>query len=114
MFLKLICGFAIGLLNGLLGAGGGMLAVPMLKKLGLETKESHATAIAVIVPLSIISCIAYLYKGYFKLSMAYVYIPLGLIGAYLGTILLRKSPDRWVRLIFSAIIIYSGIRFIIG
>lgn len=114
MFLKLICGFAIGLLNGLLGAGGGMLAVPMLKKLGLETKESHATAIAVIVPLSIISCATYLYKGYFKLSMAYVYIPLGLVGAYIGTILLRKSPDRWVRLIFSVIIIYSGIRFIIG
>ncbi|MEG1447808.1 MAG: sulfite exporter TauE/SafE family protein [Oscillospiraceae bacterium] len=109
-----MCGFGIGLLNGLLGAGGGMLAVPMLKKLGLETKQAHATAIAVIVPLSIISCGTYLYKGYFKLSMAYIFIPLGLVGAFIGTVILRKVSDKWIRLLFSLLIIYSGIRFILA
>ena len=43
-------GFFIGIINGLLGAGGGMLAVPALKKLGLSQKDAHRNALAVILP----------------------------------------------------------------
>ena len=35
-------GLAIGIINGLLGAGGGMIAVPLLQKLGLDRKQAHA------------------------------------------------------------------------
>ena len=43
-------GGIIGFLNGLLGAGGGMVAVPVLKK-EMDTKQAHATSIAVIIPI---------------------------------------------------------------
>ena len=41
--LSAVGGFLSGAVNGLLGAGGGMIAVPMLAKSGLEAKKSHAT-----------------------------------------------------------------------
>ena len=40
-----VAGLGIGLINGLLGAGGGMLAVPLLKKMGLSQKQAHANAV---------------------------------------------------------------------
>lgn len=32
-------GLTVGILNGLLGAGGGMIAVPLLKSMGLSQKN---------------------------------------------------------------------------
>jgi iron complex transport system substrate-binding protein len=56
-------GFLVGVLNGFLGAGGGMLAVPLLKKQGLAQKQAHATAIAVIFPLTLVSAAVYVLGG---------------------------------------------------
>ena len=48
-------GMGIGATNALFGGGGGMLAVPALKLLGHAEKQAHATAIAVILPVSALS-----------------------------------------------------------
>ena len=48
-FLMIILGILIGLINGFLGAGGGMVAVPALKHFGLSQKEAHENAVAVIL-----------------------------------------------------------------
>ncbi len=108
-----ICGLAIGFINGLLGAGGGMIAVPLLKSFGLEQKEAHANAVAVILPISILSAFLYLWKDYVNLSDTLVYIPTGIIGAIIGTYLLRKISPIWLKRIFSAFMIYAGIRLLL-
>ena len=64
-----IFGGITGFLNGLLGAGGGMVAVPVLKK-QMDTKEAHATSIAIIIPMSIFSATSYLLKGSVKKKSA--------------------------------------------
>ena len=48
-------GGVTGLLNGLFGSGGGMVAVPLLEHGGLEPARAHATSIAVILPLTALS-----------------------------------------------------------
>ena len=45
-------GFFSGLLGGVFGAGGGIVAVALLKKCGLSAKEAHATSVAVMLALS--------------------------------------------------------------
>ena len=40
----LLTGSAAGFLNGLFGAGGGMVVVPMLQRDGLPPERSHATS----------------------------------------------------------------------
>ena len=103
-------GLAVGLLNGFFGAGGGMVGVPMLRVLGLETKQCHATCIAIIAPLALASAWLYLKSGAFALSDAYIYLPAGLLGALLGGWLLPKLSSIWIRRIFGGLIIFAGAR----
>lgn len=106
-------GLAIGAVNGLFGAGGGMLAVPFLKKLGFEQKSAHANAVAVILPISIISAVLYMYKDYVKLSDALIYIPTGIIGALIGAWALKKISPVWLKRIFGGFMVYAGIRLLL-
>ena len=108
-----IGGSVVGIVNGLLGAGGGMLAVPLLKRSGLTTKKSHSNAVGVILPLSIFSAILYLSSGRVKIMDAVPYIPGGLIGALIGTKLLKKIPANILKKLFAAFMIWAGIRLLI-
>jgi len=110
--LSALGGAAVGILNGMLGAGGGMLVVPMLKKLGLDQTKSHATAVAVIFPLSILSAGAYLLLGRFALGQAAAYLLPGAVGALAGGLLLAKIPAKWLRKIFACFMIWAGIRMV--
>jgi len=105
-------GALVGILNGLLGAGGGMLAVPMLKKLGLQQTQAHATAVAVIFPLSAASTIAYLLMDRFALGDAAKFLLPGIIGALIGGLLLAKIPAKWLRKLFACFMVWAGIRMI--
>lgn len=107
-----IC-FIIGLINGLFGAGGGMLAVPLLKSCGLNQKHAHANSIAVILPLSCFSVVLYILYGNVNINLTIKLIPFGLAGAVVGTFLLRKISGKVLQRIFSLILLYAGIRMII-
>ena len=106
-------GILIGAVNGLFGAGGGMLAVPLLKKCGLTQKSAHANAIAVIVPITVISAVLYLLRGNVSLNQAYIYIPTGVIGALIGTFALKKISAVWLKRIFGGFMVYAGIRLLL-
>jgi uncharacterized membrane protein YfcA len=106
----LLGGAVVGVVNGLLGAGGGMVVVPLLKKLGLEQTEAHATAVAVIFPLSILSAAVYLGMGRFELPTAVPYLLPGAIGALAGALLLAKIPAKWLRKVFAVFMIWAGVR----
>lgn len=106
-------GLAIGAVNGLFGAGGGMLAVPFLKKLGFEQKSAHANAVAVILPISIISAVLYIYKDYVNLSDALIYMPTGVIGALIGAWILKKISPLWLKRIFGGFMVYAGVRLLL-
>lgn len=109
-----LSGAAAGFLNGLLGSGGGLIIVPMLNKLGLEPKKSHATSIAIILPLSVMSCIMYLIRGVkIEPIQLAILIPLGLVGAVIGSFMLRKIKNRIITKIFGLIMIASAIRILL-
>lgn len=110
--LTCLSGIAIGVVNGLLGAGGGMIAVPLLKKLGFSQKQAHANAIAVILPITVLSAILYLVKDYVAFKDAFVYMPSGLLGALLGTYILKKISPSWLKRIFGIFMVYAGVRLL--
>ena len=111
-WLTLPMGLCVGLLNGFFGAGGGMVGVPMLRALGLETKQCHATCIAVITPLAVFSAWLYMRQGVFAPSDAYIYLPSGLAGALVGGWLLPKLSSVWVRRIFGGLILFAAVRML--
>lgn len=109
----LLLGLISGILNGLFGSGGGIVVVPMLKQLHLPTRKAHATSVAIILPLSAASTVAYLFNGVpFHGRELLWLIPFGLAGALLGAKFLRSINTRLLRKIFAVIILYSGIRML--
>lgn len=110
---SMLSGFSIGLINALFGAGGGMIAVPVIKGQGKSQKEAQASAIAVILPLCVLSAAIYYFKGYYTFSEALKYVPFSLLGALVGTFVLKKIPDRIMRKIFSLFMLYLGVRMVI-
>ena len=101
-----------GLINSLLGAGGGMVAVPLLKKAGLNQKKAQANAIAVILPITLLSAAVYMYNGHVTVSDALPYIPGGILGAFIGTKLLKKLSNKWLKRIFGGFMLWAGIRLL--
>ncbi len=110
--LKYTLSFTVGLVNSLFGAGGGLVAVPLFKRQGLSQKEAQASALSVILPLCIISAAIYNHLGYYKLSDALGYIPFGVVGTFIGTAIMKKVPDRILRKVFAAFMIYTGINML--
>lgn len=106
---SVVCGGAVGVANSLFGGGGGMIAVPMLQRTGLREKQAHATAILLILPVSLLSFVFYAWKGLYDFS---VLIPTSLgvtAGGLLGAQLLGKLPVKTVNLIFAFLQLAAGI-----
>lgn len=109
----LILGFLAGLLNGLLGAGGGIILVrgadKVLPREYHDGRDIFANALAVMLPLSAVSAIAYVLRGSVHgLDFAPFVLP-AVIGGAGGGLLLAIIDTRLLRLIFSALVVWSGI-----
>ncbi len=109
----LLYGAASGFVNGLLGSGGGMIAVPALRSQGLEPQKAHATSIAVISPMCVLSAAIYLFRGDVSIADALPYLPAGAAGALTGALLLRKLPDGFLRKLFGAFAVWAGLRLML-
>lgn len=107
-------GLAAGLINGMLGSGGGMIAVPMLERAGVDANRAHATSVAVMLPLSAVSAFFYLRGGNVTVADALPYIPGGIAGALLGVLLLRRINPRLLRRVFGIVAVWSGLRILLG
>lgn len=108
-----ILGLGVGFINGVFGAGGGMLAVPILKSEGLSQKSAHANAVAVILPITVLSAVLYLVKGSVSLADSFAFIPTGLIGSVIAAFTLQKFSNKWLQKIFAAFMIYAGVRLLL-
>ncbi len=103
-------GALTGLVNGLLGAGGGMIAVPVLEKSGADTKQAHSGSIAVMLPLSLLSAGVSLYRGRVALPDVLPYLPAGIVGAIGGAWLMNKISPTLLHKLFGVFAIWAGIR----
>lgn len=112
-FLKdMLSGVFIGVANGAFGAGGGMVAVPLLKKKGMKQKAAQENAVAVILPIACISAAVYIFKGYVSLKSGLIYIPTGVIGALLGTYIISKISPVFLKIVFGGFMVYAGVRLL--
>ena len=111
---KFLTGVLCGVLNGLLGAGGGVVAVLSLRKfLKIETCRAHATAVSIMLPLTMVSAAIYLGK-YDTDIMTTLWVTVGgVFGGIIGAKILGKISAKWLHKIFGAVMVFAAIRTIL-
>ena len=117
VFALLLIGLGAGFINGLLGAGGGILIVLGLNRLigkGLRDKRSvFASAIAVILPLSALSAVQYFKQGSLDgVMISWLILP-AVVGGALGGFLLRRLSPKFRSRLFAAVVLISGIVLVV-
>lgn len=108
-----ILGIVTGFANGFFGAGGGTILVPGMERfLKVEEHKAHATAIAVILPLSVISAVIYAFKINIPWSTL-IYVSIGgVIGGYTGARILSKFSGKWLHIIFGGFMIIAAAKMV--
>lgn len=108
-----LAGLGAGTVNGLFGAGGGMVLVPLLSKMTeLEDDEIFPASVSIILPVCLVS-----------LSVAAVHAPLPwakavpyLIGSAIGGILAglfgKRIPTLWLHRVLGVLILWGGVRYL--
>ena len=106
-----IAGGAAGIANGLFGAGGGMILVPLLTKLcKTDEKKCFSTALSVILPLCLVSLSVYCLSGNLAADLAAPYLIGGFFGGIGGGLLMKRIPARLLHGILGTIILWGGLR----
>ena len=113
--LPYLSGAAAGVLNGLFGAGGGILLVPLLLRVHkLPAQKAFATSLAIILPLSAVTLAFALFRGQVAWRQAFPYLLGGAAGGFAAGKWLKRMPVTWLRRLFGALLILSGIRAVLA
>ncbi len=113
----LLLGLSAGFVNGLLGAGGGILVVYGLRRI-MKGKLSdgraiYASAIAVMLPLSALSALQYFKSGHLPAGSFLATLLPALAGGVLGALLLCRISLPGLSRLFAAVVLVSGIVMVI-
>ncbi len=113
-FYILLFGALIGIINGFFGGGGGMVVVPVLNKLfKMEQKKAQATALFVILPISLISAIVYMCHNSIDFATGWPVIVGIVAGGIVGATLLNKLNNKIVKGIFIFFMALGGVGMLI-
>lgn len=113
VWLYVLLGAAAGFCNGLFGGGGGMIIVPMLVYLmKTEPRRAHATAIFLILPMSVVSGLFYASFKAFEIKIGVPCLIGVVLGGAAGALLLSKISSKWIMIIFALVMAAAGVKLL--
>jgi uncharacterized membrane protein YfcA len=107
--LLMLLGAVVGILSGIFGVGGGSMIVPALVLMGLSQRAAAATSLAAIIPTSISGVISYAVDGDVDWIAAALLIVGVVAGSQLGSWLLGKLSEVFLRWFFVVFMIFVAV-----
>ena len=105
----LLTGVFTGFLSGMMGVGGGTIMVPAMVLLaGMGQHISQGTALLAMVPAGGAGAYTHRKLGNVEGSLLAGLIPGILVGTYLGGTLAHNLPEAALRIVFAAVLIWTG------
>ncbi|MBV9182721.1 MAG: sulfite exporter TauE/SafE family protein, partial [Acidobacteria bacterium] len=105
--------FGAGVLSGLLGIGSGAAKVlAMDRAMKIPFKVSTTTSNFMIGVTAAASAGVYLHRGYIDPGLAMPVMLGVLAGSLLGARILSRAETKWLRVVFSAVIVLLGLEMI--
>lgn len=102
-------GFAVGLLTGLVGVGGGFLIVPALVLLGgVPMKQAVGTSLLVIALNAAAGFVGYLDQVSIAWGTVVTFTLIAIGGIFVGTTLVRSIPQDLLRRAFAGFLVMMG------
>ena len=109
-----IIGFLAGVISGLFSTGGGMILVPaFIYFLKLDNTKARGTSVFCILPMVITSGIFYYKENYIEWKTAILCAIGGAIGGYIGAKLLKKLPEKYLKIAFTIFLVYASYKMIL-
>jgi hypothetical protein len=111
---QMVIGFLAGLVSGFFSTGGGLILVPaFIYMLKIEPQKARGTSICCILPMVITSSFFYYKENYINWKIAILCAIGGAIGGYIGAKLLKRLPDIYLKVAFTAFLIYVSLKMIL-
>ena len=114
VILSSVTAFCAGVVNGLLGTGGGIPLLFLLRRHS-AAQDAFASALCCILPLSILSTALYYHTGSIAVSELFSsdilpYLLGAIPGGILGAVLLDRLKLSLIQYVFAALLLFSGWR----
>ena len=112
-WILVILGALTGFVNGFLGGGGGVIAVTSLLAVAkFKQKNAQATALLIILPLTVVSAVVYMLNGAVKWDLT-LWASVGvLVGGITGAVLLSKIKGNAAKIVFAVVLVAGGVRML--
>ncbi len=111
----ILAGLVAGILGGMLGIGGGILAVPaLIYAAGLGERAAVATSLAAMVPMSIAAAARHHHYGNLRLKEGLLLGVLGIAGAAVGATIAEVIPESVLRASFGLLMLAIAAQMLHG
>jgi uncharacterized membrane protein YfcA len=108
-----IAGIAAGSINGLFGAAGGMVLIPLLTLLtDLKEEELFSSSLAIMLPICLVALAVTALHQPLPLAASMPYLAGSGLGGLLAGILRNRIPTLWLHRLLGLLIIWGGVRYL--
>ena len=119
-----VAGLLVGILSSLVGAGGGVITIPLLTKCNVPLRQAIGTSAAFGLPIALTGAAGYVINGFSKdhlpaFSLGYVYLPAVaaiVVGTFMtvpmGARLAHRMPVVVLKRIFGIVLWLLGVKML--
>lgn len=108
-----LAGAGAGIVNGLFGAGGGMILVPLLTMLtDLKEDEIFPASVSIILPICFVSLGFSAIYGDIAWKEALPYLLGSAAGGILSGLFGKRIPTVWLHRGLGLLILWGGVRYL--
>jgi uncharacterized membrane protein YfcA len=109
----LITGIFTGFLSGMMGIGGGTIMVPAMVLLaGIGQHMAQGVSLLAMVPAGGVGAFTHWRLGNVTANLLVGLIPGIITGTYMGGVLAHLLPDSTLRVIFAAVLVWTGFHYV--
>ena len=108
-----LCAVFAGVLNGLIGTGGGVILLFILRKL-CGDRKAFASVLITVIPVSLVSAYIYCRSDPALFGSALPYLIPAAAGGTLGAAFFGKIKTKTLKILFSLMLTVSGALAVFG
>jgi len=113
ILILLVTGALTGFVSGLMGIGGGAIMISgMVLLAGFDQHTAQGTSLLAMVPAGAMGAFTHWQLGNVEKDILWGLIPGIVIGTFTGGTVVHLLPELALRVIFAAVLIWTGLRFI--